>query len=285
MKLKELLREADKIEMVEITIGYDDHCSIYLVPVAALDKLSKMKNSGDVNDTIVDNYNRKYTGDNDPCDKGEIFLDNTEHTNSLDEFRQQIKDYKKENLAESVKLGVRGSVKASRLRRELTRALTRGSDKPWDKNKPNEIRETLFSGKGLDVALVYNKQEDRVLHIVSWGGPSDEVYNTLIAAVERTGGQLFDGKSLMQLTESTIKKSDKLDAETEKHLEETMAKLSSIKDLDEAKKIAHEFLNKMKFQEKAEKYKNLVNRAKNVKDVIKFVYDVKLAGEGLGVIK
>ena len=77
----------------------------------------------------------------------------------------------------------------------------------------------------------------------------------------------------------------KLDPETEKQLEQTLAKLTPVKDIGEAKKIAHEFLDNMKFQEKAEKYKRLVDRARSVKDVIKFVYDVKLAGEGLGVIR
>lgn len=272
MKLRELMREADKIEMVEITIGYDDHCSVYLVPVAALDKLSKMKNSGDVNDTIVDNYNRKYTGDDDPCDKGEIFLDNTEHTNSLDKFHQQIRDYKKENLCERRKDRVDrffGNLASSDQLLDIVHQMNNMVSKN-DRGHVNDILSTMFKGN-----TISQMNDDDLFSFAA------ELHNVV--------GKNPKFKNLMkqflgeEFNESN--KLDKLDVETEKHLEQTMAKLSSIKDLDEAKKIAHEFLNKMKFQEKAEKYKNLVSRAKSVKDVIKFVYDVKLAGEGLGVIK
>jgi len=80
-------------------------------------------------------------------------------------------------------------------------------------------------------------------------------------------------------------KVDKLDPETEKRLEQTMTKLNTTKDLSGAKKLAHEFLDSMKFKEKAAKFKRGVDKANSVTKVASIVYNVKLAGEGLGVIK
>jgi hypothetical protein len=85
MKLKDL-KEAE--EIVEVSIGYDDHCSVYAITKRELKSCSKMTNADDINDFITKNGKRlNYKK---PCESGEIFFDY--EFNDISEFRSQINE-------------------------------------------------------------------------------------------------------------------------------------------------------------------------------------------------
>ena len=71
-------------EIVEIAIGFDDHCSTYDVPHSALTQLASLTDMQQIIDAIID-----YEYVNNSCE-GEIFLDATNP--GLGEFKQQIAD-------------------------------------------------------------------------------------------------------------------------------------------------------------------------------------------------
>lgn len=167
-----------------------------------------------------------------------------------------------------------------------------------ENSKPTNVAESLSNKKNtwldnlmtdlIDQNRGSENWEDQILNAMS---DADEKASPTVIAKLLVKHHVFKDfdkamhyvAKFKKLTEA--KKVDKLDPETEKQLEDALVKIAATKDLDKAKKIALDFLDSMKFQEKAAKYKNLVNKATNVQNVVKFVYDVKLAGEGLGVIK
>ncbi len=98
MKLTDL-KKTKKVKSVDICIGYDDHCSVYRVPESELSNLKTFKKSDAANDAIMA-VGKRVPHKGDPCDKGEIFLDNTSEINDTKEFILQIDDYMKENVVE-----------------------------------------------------------------------------------------------------------------------------------------------------------------------------------------
>lgn len=83
----------------------------------------------------------------------------------------------------------------------------------------------------------------------------------------------------------TEKKESGLDPDVEKKLEGVLSSVAKIKDVEEAKKIAMNFIESMKFKEKFEKFKRGIQNATKVAQVQSTLYNIKLAGEGLGVVK
>lgn len=80
--LRELLKESNDI--VDICIGYDDHCSVYRLPKSTLSKLAQMNKVDLINDFIVGQG--KYISSKD--DQGDLFLDLT--NNDVASFHEQI---------------------------------------------------------------------------------------------------------------------------------------------------------------------------------------------------
>lgn len=76
----------------------------------------------------------------------------------------------------------------------------------------------------------------------------------------------------------------KLDPATEAALEAALQQVGQTRDMNTAKAIAQEFLSTMKHQEKAQMFMRQVNNARRVDDIVATLYNIKLAGEGLGVI-
>ncbi len=68
---------------VDITIGYDDHCSSYRITLKELRRLIRSNNIDEINSFIVDNG--EYVSDS--CEYKEIFLDLVNR--DLDEFKRQ----------------------------------------------------------------------------------------------------------------------------------------------------------------------------------------------------
>lgn len=90
MKLNEL-----KEETIDITIAYDDHCSVYSIDMKHLSKLLKLQSADDINDYIIDNGTAKPDLD-DNCEHGDIFFDLM--SKDVDEFHSQIKTNMEEKI-------------------------------------------------------------------------------------------------------------------------------------------------------------------------------------------
>lgn len=75
-------------QTVDVTIGFDDHCSVYRVPYITLVDLARINNVEQLVDAIIGN-GTLIDWDN-PCDKGDVFL--TLDERDLEEFRLSIRE-------------------------------------------------------------------------------------------------------------------------------------------------------------------------------------------------
>ena len=87
MRLEELTEATQ--DTIDVTIGYDDHCSIYAVSESSLAGFLKVKSADDMNDAIISTGEVQPDRD-DNCEKGDIFFDFM--NKDVDEFHIQIKD-------------------------------------------------------------------------------------------------------------------------------------------------------------------------------------------------
>jgi len=85
MKVKEILKEGT--DDIEVVIGYDDHCSTYLVSPKHLAAMLNIKDADDLNDYIIDNGKGQ---DSESCEDGDIFFDLL--NKDVAEFHTQIKE-------------------------------------------------------------------------------------------------------------------------------------------------------------------------------------------------
>lgn len=85
MKLQELIERQSTFTIV---VGYDDHMSIFELPVAAAQTLLKMSDADDIN-TFITSNGEYVGGDNEAEHSGDVFFDLANQ--DIDELHTQLK--------------------------------------------------------------------------------------------------------------------------------------------------------------------------------------------------
>lgn len=85
--VKQLNEQAD--DLIYVSIGHDDHCSLYGVTSPQLKSFLTINDADDMNDAIM-KAGEDHASDDQHCDKGDIFFDLL--NKDVDEFHSQIKE-------------------------------------------------------------------------------------------------------------------------------------------------------------------------------------------------
>ena len=90
MKIEEMTTKRD----CDITIGYDDHSSMFSIDRTHLKKILYMNDDDEINDYIINNGKRRGVWDPDQIDGGDIFFDAM--TGDVEGLHTQIRDFLEE---------------------------------------------------------------------------------------------------------------------------------------------------------------------------------------------